>query len=46
MFIRAFLSVEFWFTFKTYLKGAPFYKPGLPQNRPCGQSGRTYVEGA
>jgi hypothetical protein len=25
MFIRVFLSVEFWFRLKTYLKGAPFY---------------------
>jgi len=25
MSIRVLLSVEFWFTLKTYLKGAPFY---------------------
>ena len=43
MFIRVFLSVEFWSTFKTYLKGARFDNASatLPCAQPLGtRSGR------
>src|ERR1700681_4692191 len=34
MFIRVLLSVEFCFTLKTYLKGAPFYNASASRRSP------------
>src|SRR6266851_3218099 len=41
MFIGVFLSVEFCFTLKTYLKGAPFYNASAWET--CGRLGRHVV---
>src|ERR1700720_2709035 len=38
MFIRVLLSVEFCFTLKTYLKGAPFYNASASGKSPSDQS--------